>query len=767
MKNFFIILSMKILNFILKICHKNGGNFLGKIAFDWNPEIFKYFKVNCPVIAVSATNGKTMTNNCIGYTLKTAGYKVVSNVEGNNMETGILSTILKSCTLSGKIKADFIVLEVDESYIPIVFKDFRLDTLVILNFFRDQLDRNGEVESLILRINNFLKTYNGNLILNSDDPNVSRLGQANPDNNNVYYFGVEKYEFATDEIKEAGEGKFCPFCKTKLSYEYYQYSHVGKFKCPHCNFGDNEIYKKATNIDLKNKCFDVDNITYKIKGNSIYLVYNYTAVISACSLHGISTDIIKKALSNFALNNGRLEELEINGVKTIINLAKNPTGSNVSLRILNEDEDKKELLFVINDNIADGFDVSWIWDINFNSLNNVSRIITSGTRAYDIAIRIKTSGFDSLKIEPYLDLSEAVQALYKTNVKKYVIANYTALQPIRRELKNLNSTNVSNNNIIDENEFNDSNITNNNINDLNADITNTTNNDNNYDNYIDITNSTNNGNNYDNYIDITNSDIIRQKDETNLDCPHCLKILYLYPDMLELYGDYGNIQVLKYRIESRGYDVVIDSYSIGDSAPNFCDYDIVFAGGGADNEQSILADDLIKYKENIKEAINNGVFFLLICGAYQLFGKYYKDVDGNTIPGLEVFDYYTIANPDRKQRCIGNIVIETNLNNLPVKIIGFENHGGQTFNISNSFGKVLIGNGNKFGDNNEGFFQNNVIATYLHGPLLSKNPKLCDYIIKYCLDRKYNENISLEPLNDNFENLCRDQLLNRFLKSCQ
>ena len=91
---------MKILNLVLKICHKNGGNFLGKIAYDWNPEIFKYFKVNCPVIAVSATNGKTMTNNCIGYTLKTAGNKVVSNVEGNNMETGILSTILKNCTLN-------------------------------------------------------------------------------------------------------------------------------------------------------------------------------------------------------------------------------------------------------------------------------------------------------------------------------------------------------------------------------------------------------------------------------------------------------------------------------------------------------------------------------------------------------------------------------------------------------------------------------------------------------------------------------------------
>ena len=738
MKNFFIILAMKILNLILKICHKNGGNFLGKIAFDWNPEIFKYFKVNCPVIAVSATNGKTMTNNCIGYTLKTAGKKVVSNVEGNNMETGILSTILKKCTLTGKIKADYLVFEVDESYIPVVFKDFRLDTLVILNFFRDQLDRNGEVESLILRINEFLKTYTGNLILNNDDPNVARLGQANPSNSNIYYFSVDKYKFATEKIKEAGEGKFCPFCKTRLEYEYYQYSHVGKFKCPNCNFGDNEIYKLATNVDLKNRCFDIDGNTYKINGNSIYLIYNYTAVYTVCSLYDISNDVVKKAFSTFALNNGRLEEITIHGVPTIINLAKNPTGSNVSLRILNEDDSQKELLFVLNDNIADGFDVSWIWDINFNNLNNVSRIVTSGTCAYDIAIRIKTSGFPAEKIEPYLNLEDAVKALYKTDVKKYVIANYTSLQPTRHELKKFDEMN-KNNNVAD---------TNTNTNDIfkvkNPEV-------------------------YAKEISQNIEDLQLQDNEEK-----SIKILYLYPDMLELYGDYGNIQVLKYRIESRGYKAIIDRYSIGDMAPNFNDYDIVFAGGGADNEQSILAEDLVKYKENIKEAVNNGVFFLLICGAYQLFGKYYKGVEGNIIPGLEVFDYYTVANPDRKKRCIGNIVIDANLrssnndtdsseSNTKTKVIGFENHGGQTFDISNSFGNVLFGNGNKFGDSEEGFFKDNVIATYLHGPLLSKNPELCDYIIKYCLDRKYNENITLESLNDEFENLCREQLLNRFL----
>ena len=176
---------------------------------------------------------------------------------------------------------------------------------------------------------------------------------------------------------------------------------------------------------------------YHIRLNSINIIYNFTAVISCCSLYNIDTKYIQKALANFELNNGRLEKLVIKDAPTIINLAKNPTGANVSLRLLNEDDEEKELLFVLNDNKADGFDVSWIWDINFDHLNNVKRIITAGTRGYDIAIRIKTSGFDANKIEAYLDLEQAVKTLYTNTTKKYVIANYTSLQPTRTEILKL------------------------------------------------------------------------------------------------------------------------------------------------------------------------------------------------------------------------------------------------------------------------------------------------------------------------------------------
>ena len=434
MYNLFVILFAKVLNFfaniLCKILHKDNGNMLGKIVKKLSPDILKSIKIDCPVIAVTATNGKTTTNNAIRYMLEQNGKKVVSNREGNNMETGIITALIKNCTLTGKIKADFVTFEVDESYVPIVFKKIPLNTLVVLNFFRDQLDRNGEVESLILKINEFLKTYDGNLVLNNDDPNVARLGRANENNKNVYYFSVDKYKYATEEQSEAGEGKFCPFDKTRLEYEYYQYSHIGKFKCPKCGYGEENLYTKVENVDLDAKTFKEEDISYEFLANNIYTIYNYAAVISVAKLYDLDA---KETIKTFKLDNGRAENVKINGCETIINLAKNPTGANVSLRTLNEDKEEKELLFVLNDNSADGRDVSWIWDINFN-VQNVTRIVTAGTRAYDMAIRIKTSGFDENKIEPYLDLKEALQALYKTNTKKYVIANYTALQPTRREI---------------------------------------------------------------------------------------------------------------------------------------------------------------------------------------------------------------------------------------------------------------------------------------------------------------------------------------------
>lgn len=242
-----------------------------------------------------------------------------------------------------------------------------------------------------------------------------------------------------------------------------------------------------------------------------------------------------------------------------------------------------------------------------------------------------------------------------------------------------------------------------------------------------------------------------------------LKILHMYPDMLDLYGDSGNMELISYRCRMRGIEVSIDKYSLGQaSETDFASYDLIYLGGGADFEQQLLADDLLSRRENIEQAYKGGTFMLMICGGYQLMGQYYKDSNDKKIPGLGLFDYYTVASTDKSKRCIGNIVIEADIAGEKYKVIGFENHGGMTQNVKSPFGRVLFGNGNSFGSESEGYFEKNVIATYLHGPLLAKNPVLSDYIISYCLSR-HGMIRPLEPLNDELEEKCREVMLGRLL----
>ena len=247
-----------------------------------------------------------------------------------------------------------------------------------------------------------------------------------------------------------------------------------------------------------------------------------------------------------------------------------------------------------------------------------------------------------------------------------------------------------------------------------------------------------------------------------------LKVLHMYPNMLDLYGDSGNMELLSYRLRMRGHDMEKTDYTLGDGAKtDFESYDLIYLGGGADFEQQLLADDLLSCKDKILRAYKSGVFMLMICGGYQLMGKYYKDSNGKKIPGLGLFDYYTVASTNKRERCIGNIVIETELDGKKYKVIGFENHGGMTDNVKTPFGRVIFGNGNKFGSETEGYTEKNVVATYLHGPLLSKNPRLADHILEYCLSRKQGSPVTLPPLNDDLEKKAREVMFKRLLESAK
>ncbi len=237
-----------------------------------------------------------------------------------------------------------------------------------------------------------------------------------------------------------------------------------------------------------------------------------------------------------------------------------------------------------------------------------------------------------------------------------------------------------------------------------------------------------------------------------------LKILWMYHDLMDLYGDKGNAEVLRVRSEKRGIECILDTCSIGDKK-DIREYDLFFMGGGADREQGLIIEDLLSRKDNIIDAMNEKTAFLLICGGYQLFGQYYKDQDGHIVNGLGIFDYYTEAS-DRDHRCIGNIALEATVDGETFRAVGFENHGGQTKNVASPLGKVLHGHGNTYNSGYEGFLNDLVIATYMHGPLLPKNPRIADSLIRRALRKRYGD-VALEPLDDTLEDKARMVMLKR------
>lgn len=238
--------------------------------------------------------------------------------------------------------------------------------------------------------------------------------------------------------------------------------------------------------------------------------------------------------------------------------------------------------------------------------------------------------------------------------------------------------------------------------------------------------------------------------------------MHLFPDLLNLYGDKGNIECMRKRLTWRGIDCAVRPFTMEDADFDLSDIDIIFLGGGSDREQKIVCHSLLEHKKELQDFVENGGSLVAVCGGYQLLGKYYK-LEDETIDGLEILDIYT---EQGKGRLIGNIVLETDLPQKPaVKIVGFENHGGRTYiGKHQPLGKVLYGNGNADHSGAEGVLYKNVVATYLHGPLFPKNPALCDYVLTNALRKKYPDFRELSPLDDTLENTANEYIAERSLK---
>lgn len=235
-----------------------------------------------------------------------------------------------------------------------------------------------------------------------------------------------------------------------------------------------------------------------------------------------------------------------------------------------------------------------------------------------------------------------------------------------------------------------------------------------------------------------------------------LHICHLYPDLLNSYGDIGNVMIMQQRLEKRGIKVVLHNVSVGDPFEKEV-YDIVFFGGGQDFEQAIVSKDLIENKRNdLKDYIENNKVFIAICGGYQLLGKYYMSAENQRLEGLDILNIYTDKGD---HRAINNLILKDGDHYY----VGFENHSGKTYiNDLKPLGHVEYGFGNNGEDHYEGCRYKNTIGTYLHGPLFSKNPELCDDLLQTALSLKYGE-IKLEPLDDEFPQKAKQVLIDRYL----
>ncbi|MDD3652775.1 MAG: glutamine amidotransferase [Desulfotomaculaceae bacterium] len=236
-----------------------------------------------------------------------------------------------------------------------------------------------------------------------------------------------------------------------------------------------------------------------------------------------------------------------------------------------------------------------------------------------------------------------------------------------------------------------------------------------------------------------------------------IRICHMYPDLLNLYGDCGNITAFVKRCQWRSISVSVQEVSLNDRV-NLREQDFIFFGGGSDRELKLIAADLTKRKEELIEAINDGLVILAICGGYQLLGHYYLARDGEKIYGLGLMDFYTQAG---SRRLVGDVVIEMSIDGLPVKVAGFENHSGYTYLGScQPLGQVLSGNGNNGKDGLEGACYRNVFCSYLHGPLLPKNARLTDHLIKLAM-KKSGDNSQLRPLETELEDQACQVVLDR------
>lgn len=446
---FVAIFSAKLATFLIKLLGKGRGSTLpGSVALKIYPRFIEDVKsrVTRGIVMVTGTNGKTTTNNMIAGILEGSGFSVLVNREGANLMAGVASAFAREMDLLGRRRYDYACLEVDEAAFPSVASRVMPQCVVITNFFRDQLDRYGELDKTVSLVRETLKKMEGiKLILNADDPLVAQLSRST--GLQSIFYGVSEHEGVSRLGSAAREGKFCSFCGRELVYRYYHYSQLGAYSCPGCGFvrPDPDVEGTAPRLEgtvtsCKVRFRQGSVIPLSVPVYGMYNLYNALAAYSAALLLGVDPQKTAGLLLEYRPATGRMEKFSYRGKPVFLHLVKNPTGFNEGLGALVKMADiPVDVMIAINDNDADGRDISWLWDVDFEILGEhqerFREFVCSGLRAEEMAMRLKYAGLPVSKLRVAGDFKEALQKTLGGEAEKaYILATYTALWPVERIL---------------------------------------------------------------------------------------------------------------------------------------------------------------------------------------------------------------------------------------------------------------------------------------------------------------------------------------------
>lgn len=430
---------------ILKLMGSGGTSLPGKVVLKICPDILGHLAKDMKIICVTGTNGKTTTCHVIRDMIEANGNTVFCNDAGANLLGGVVSAFVGAASLNGKVKKDYALLECDEAAMKSIVEHFGdLDvTAVVTNVFRDQLDRYGEVLTTVNKIRAALEQLpNVKLVLNADCSLTTSLNDLS--HKEIYYFGVNGplYEGTSSDISDA---VYCIHCKTKYQYDYHTFGHLGGFYCEKCGYKRQKPSVALTNVmEWKDESevveMDVfgEAVTAEVMLPGGYNLYNALAATTIAHLIGLSTEKMVSVLGGLTTHFGRMEKVTLGDATLDLVLVKNPAGFNEVLQFLIQQKPTGNIVFGLNDNYADGKDISWIYDVEFERLteaaSNAKHFFFTGKRAYDMQLRLKYADFDTSKFEVEKDYKALITKLKDSGEQTFLVLSYTCMLEFRDKL---------------------------------------------------------------------------------------------------------------------------------------------------------------------------------------------------------------------------------------------------------------------------------------------------------------------------------------------